>query len=226
MFKKIILASVAIAALVFVSSASATLIISIDQTGANKAVNVDSARAWNFGITDVGAAYFSANGLAFNSALFDAKIHKDTTAPLVFSLYSGLGGNVNGNTLLTSVSIPASEFDNKYSGGDLFSFVPKTLGMGYYSVTLTTTAPNASTKDYFLKQGVLTLRDDKLNALNSAYWLQDQGVGNATSAFNGTGSLSSGVAMAPEASSVFAMVAIAGLSFGGALVRRVRQQSA
>lgn len=69
-----------------------------------------------------GAAYFSANGLLFDSVLFDAKVHKDTTAPLVFTIYSGLGGNVNGNTALATVSVPSSEFNQEYTGGDAFAF--------------------------------------------------------------------------------------------------------
>jgi len=81
MFKKLI-STVAFATLALVGSASANLIISIDQTGANDPVNVDNPRAWNFGVTEKGAAYFTANGLSFDSALFDAKLHKDTTAPL------------------------------------------------------------------------------------------------------------------------------------------------
>ena len=189
-----ILAVVAMVVLGCAASASANLIIAIDNTGANQPVNVDNPRAWNFGITQTGADYFSANGFTFDSALFDAKLHKDTTAPLVFSIYSGLGGNVNGNSLVASVSVPSSEFNQQYLGGNgkLFTFAPQTFTMGYYSATLTSTAPDKATQDYFLKQGKLVLMNSDQTPLASSYWLQDQGTGNATSTFNGSGSLGGG----------------------------------
>ena len=229
MIKKFIISAVATATLALAMSASATVIIDIANTGGNDPVNVDNPRAWNFGITDVGAAYFSANGLAFNTAIFDAKVHKDTTAPLVFSLYSGLGGNVNGNKLMASVTLPASDFDQQYTdgAGSPFLFTPQTLGMGYYSVTLTSSAPDKSTQDYFLKQGKLVLEDQNQQTLNSSFWLQDQGTGDATITFNGTGSLTSGtMAVAPEPSTIFAMIAITAFSFGGGVVRRIRRKAA
>jgi len=206
---------------------SANLIIAIDQTGANNPVNINNARAWNFGITSVGAAYFSAHGLSFNSALLDAKIHNNTTAPLVFTIYSGLGGNVNGNAVLTTLSLPSSEFDQQYAddGGNLFTFRPQLFTKGYYSVTVTSRAPDNSTQDYFLKQGKLTLLDSHETPLDSAFWLQDQGTGNATGVFNGTGSLGvSGVALVPEVSGTWALALIGVVSFGGAFLRGLRRK--
>ena len=171
MFKKFISTSVALVALAFASSASAALIISIDNTGANDPVNVDNPRAWNFGVTAAGAAFLSSTGLTFDTALFDAKLHKDTTAPLVFSIYSGLGGNINGNTLLTSVSVPASQFNQQYAGGagSLVAFAPEQFSTGYYSVTLTSVAPDQATQDYFLKQGKLQLENANGTVLDSSY---------------------------------------------------------
>jgi uncharacterized membrane protein YgcG len=194
MIKKFISAAIGIASLAIVGSASANLIIAIDQTGANNPVNIDNPRAWNFGITQAGANYFSAHGIPFDSAMFDAKVHKDTEAPLVFSLYSGLGGNINGNTLLSRVSIDASKFDQKYEdgGANIFTFTPKVLGMGYYSATLTSTAPDKATEDYFLKQGKLALKNADGTAMDSSYWLQDNGTGDATGTFNGSGNLNNG----------------------------------
>ena len=236
MFKKLILAAVGLASLAMVGSASANLIIAIDNTGANNPVNIDNPRAWNFGVTAAGASYFSANGISFDSALFDAKVHNDTSAPLVFSLYSGLGGKVNGNTLLTSVSVPASQFDQQYLGGAgrLFTFAPETLGMGYYSVTLTSTAPDHATQDYFLKQGKLALENSNGTVLDSAYWLQDQGTGDATGTFNGAGVLGGGgsgggagggVALAPEPSTWAGMAALSMFTFGAPLLRRFKKQA-
>lgn len=189
-----IAAAVALCALACIGSASANLIIAIDNTGANQPVNVDNPRAWNFGITQTGADYFSTNGFTFDSALFDAKLHKDTTAPLVFSIYSGLGGNVNGNSLMASVSVPYTEFNQQYLGGagKMFTFAPQTFTMGYYSATLTSAAPDVATQDYFLKQGKLVLMNADQTLLDSSFWLQDQGTGGATSSFNGSGSLGGG----------------------------------
>ena len=52
--------------------------------------------------------------------------------------------------------------------------------MGYYSATLTSTAPDQATQDYFLKQGKLVLMNADLTPLASSYWLQDSGTGNAS----------------------------------------------
>ena len=228
MFKKLISA---IAALVIFASANAqaNLIIAIDQTGANDPVNVSSPRAWNFGITSAGAAYFQAQGITFDSALFDAKDHNDTTAPLVFSLYSGLGGNVAGNRLITSLTVPSTQFNNQYLGGKgrLFTFTPEMLTAGYYSVTLTSTAPNKATEDYFLKEGKLTLLEsNNLTTLNSSYWVQDNGTGNATSVFNGNSNLEVGqvAVLAPEPPPVTGMLVIAGLALGGVLANFLRKE--
>jgi hypothetical protein len=218
-----ILAAVALAALACTGSASANLIVAIDNTGANDPVNVENPRAWNFGITQTGADYFSANGISFDSALFDAKVHNDTAAPIVFSVYSGLGGDVNGNSLLASVSVPASEFNQQYLGGsgNLFTFAPQTFTRGYYSATLTSTAPDQATQDYFLKQGKLVLMNADQTPLDSSYWLQDQGTGHATSTFDGSGSLGGGgsnggggVAAVPETSTwVMGFLALGAVGF-------------
>ena len=211
---------------------SANLIIAIDQTGANDPVNVDQSRAWNFGVTSAGAAYLAQNGLTFDSALFDAKIHKDTVAPLVFTLYSGLGGNVNGNTVLAQVSVPSSEFNQQYTGGlgDLVLFKPQLFTKGYYSVTLTSTAADKATTEYVLKQGKLELLNSNQTPLDSLYWLQDQGVGHATSTFNGNGSLGGdtggGVALVPEVNAAWAISLLVGLSFGGSFLRRFQKKPA
>lgn len=221
------LATVALAVLGFAGSATADLIIAIDNTGANQPVSVDTPRAWNFGITQTGAEYFSANGITFDSALFDAKLHKDTIDPLVFSIYSGLGGNVNGNSVLASVSVPSSEFNQQYLGGNgkLFAFAPQTFTMGYYSATLTSNAPDQATQDYFLKQGKLVLMNADQTPLASSYWLQDEGTGNATSnpppgslGGGGSGGGGGGVVAVPETSTwVMGFLALGAVVF---MVRR------
>lgn len=219
-----------LAVLACAGSASAnSMIIAIDNTGANQPVNVDAPRAWNFGITQAGADYFSANSFAFDSALFDAKVHKDTTKDLVFSIYSGLGGNVNGNSRVASVSVPSTEFNQQYLGGagKLFTFAPQTFTMGYYSATLTSEAPDKATEDYFLKRGKLVLMNADQTPLQASYWLQDQGNGNASSTFNGSGSLGGGgsggggVSTVPETSTwVMGFLAVGAVVF---IVRRAGQ---
>lgn len=223
--KTLLSVAVAIGMLGAVTPLSANLIIAIGQAGANQPVNVDAPRTWNFGVTSVGAAYFAESGLSFDTALFDAKDHKDTTAPLVFTLWSGLGGNATGNTALATVTVPASQFNQQYSGGagKLFTFSPLILDAGYYSVTLTSTAPNDATQDYFLKQGLLTLEDSSGNALSSSLWVQDQSVGNATTTFNGPGLVSDAVALVPEVNAVWPLGIVGALSMGSLALRRGRK---
>ena len=223
--KTLLSVAFAIGVLGAASPLSANLIIAIGQAGANQPVNVDAPRTWNFGVTSVGAAYFASNGLSFDSALFNAKDHQGTTAPLVFTLWSGLGGNVSGNTALASVTVPADQFNQQYAGGagKLFTFSPLILSTGYYSVTLTSAAPDDATKDYFLKQGLLTLEDSNGNALASSLWVQDQGVGNATTSFNGTGLVSDAVALVPEVNAVWPLGIVGALSMGSLALRRGRR---
>lgn len=232
---KQIFVAVVLGVLTCSGSAFANLIIAIDNTGANHPVNVDNPRAWNFGITQTGADYFSANGISFDSALFDAKLHNDTSAPLVFSVYSGLGGNVNGNSVLASVSVPYTEFNQQYLGGagKLFTFAPQTFTMGYYSATLTSTAPDQATQDYFLKQGKLVLMNADQTLLDSSYWLQDQGTGNATSTpppgslgggGSGGGSGGGGVVAVPETSTW--VMGFLALGAAGFMARRNAKLSA
>lgn len=224
MIKQIYAMAIALGIFGAMNLASANLIIAINQTGANDPVNIDSPRVWNFGVTSVGAAYFSANGITFDSALFDAKTHNDTTAPLVFTIYSGLGGNVAGNTALSSITMPASQFNQQYAGGAgrLFTFNALALTTGYYSVTLTSTAADKATEDYFLKQGKLALLNSDGTAMNSSYWLQDQGTGNATATFTGSGSLYPS-ALAPEVNPAWAMAILGLVSFGKMALRRQRK---
>ena len=209
----------------------ANLIIAINNTGANDPVSIDSPRAWNFGVTAAGASFFQTNGITFDSALFDAKVHKDTVAPLVFTLYKGLGGNVAGNTSIATVSLGANKFTQKYSdgAGSLFTFTPEMLTAGYYSATLTSIAANGATTEYFLKQGTLSLLDSNMKALDSSYWVQDSGTGHATTTFSGpaldNGGGGGGLVLAPEPNAVLAMLMVGGLSIGGSLVQRIRKSA-
>jgi hypothetical protein len=208
-------------------TARANVIITIDQTGANDPVSSSTPRAWNFGITDVGAQYFSANGITFDTAIFWAKDGVKTTDSLTFTLYSGLGGDVAGNTILAQVTLPASVFNQQYANGadNPFTFTGLTLTTGYYSATLTTTASNSANQEYFLKDGKLVLENSDGTTLASSYWLQDQGTGSAGTSFNGTGSLiSDTVTLAPEVNATWAMGIVGAISFGGMFVRKGRKR--
>jgi hypothetical protein len=208
MYKKFKYATCAALILGAAATANAGFLVSIDQTGANNPVSSASGRAWNFGITDAGAAYIAANNVTFDGGFFELKDFSGTTAPIVFSVYSGLGGNVNGNTLLFSVSHTPDQFSGQYSGnpGNTFLFGSAlTLTAGYYSATLTTTAPDVSNQEYFLKEGSLIIQ-----GLDSQYWLADSGTGTATTTFNS-------VTPVPEPSTWWGLAAsvvgVAGIAF-------------
>ena len=226
---KLIFATMALLTTGAIEHVPANLVISIDQTGANSPINEENGRVWNFGVTSKGADYFAANGLTFDSALFAAKDHKETTAPLVFTLYSGLGGNVKGNTALATFSMPSSAFNQQYASGagSLFTFNPQLFTKGYYSVTLTSTADNDSTEDYFLKQGKLSLLNSNDTPLASDLWLQDLGTGNAGAVFRGTGTLdNSDSTLAPEPNALWVMAIVTGLSIGGSFLSRFQTKTA
>ena len=218
MAKKFLLAAMAFLTLGALDRLSANVIIDIDQTGANDPVSATSPRAWNFGITTAGAAYFSANGITFDTAIFDAKIHSGATDPLVFTLYSGLGGNQPGNTVLATVTHAANTFNNQYGGtaASTFDFTGLSLTTGYYSVTLTSSASSDPNSEYFLKQGMLALENSNGTTLNSSFWLQAKGTGNATST----------LALVPEPNAAWAAALIAGVSIGGSFLRRFQRKPA
>lgn len=199
-----------------VSTTQAAYIIAIDNTGANDPVNITNTRVWNFGITQAGADFFSTNGITFDAALFDAKRGSQTLEenPLVFTVYRGLGGAVNGNAVVATVSEPKSKFDNSYLGGDIFYWTPGSqLSTGYYSVTLSSTTPSGGNTEYFLKSGKVVLKDQNQVALDSSFWVQDQSLGTATAVFSGTTALPA--TPVPEPSQVALMLLGVGTVFFG-----------
>ena len=97
---------------------------------------------------------------------------------------------------------------------------------------MTSTAPDHATEDYFLKQGKLALKNANGTAMDSAYWLQDNGTGDATGTFNGSGNLGGGaggagggIALAPEPGTWAGMVGLSLFTFGGSIMRRFKKQA-
>ena len=157
-------------------SRATSVLIAIDNTGANDRVNVDNPRVWNFGIANSGTT------LTVNRALFGLNDGgNNTNQNITFSLYSGLGGNQSvSNTLLFSVSLTPAQVDGFYTTMEEFAFSTFTFSAGNYSAMLTTTQP-AGNGSYFLKLGKLTLYNDTGGAvdpttgtpLSPTLWTQD-----------------------------------------------------
>jgi MYXO-CTERM domain-containing protein len=176
----------------FQRAQAVNVLITVDNTGANIPVSTSAPRTWNFAIKE---------GYSFTvgRSLFGLNDGNQTSEPIIFSVWQGLGGNQPANTLLTTVSLTPAQVDGFYTTLEEFSFVPLTLTAGYYSVTLTSIAPDSpANKHYFLKSGRAVLMVDNANVdgstdttlastavtLGYEFWDQDSSTdGTATTTF-------------------------------------------
>ncbi|MGA0845922.1 MAG: hypothetical protein ACO3RV_05215 [Luteolibacter sp.] len=149
------------------SAPAVNVLIAIDHTGANQQVSANTSRTWNFAIK---AGY----SITVGRASFGLNAGNKTVEDITFKVWSGLGGDVAGNSLLTTVSLAPAMVDNSFSTLENFDFAPLPLAAGYYSVTLSTNAATGN-QSYYLKSGraVLKIDDDSGLVLGSDYWLQD-----------------------------------------------------
>jgi hypothetical protein len=151
----------------------ANALLAIDQTGANDPVDAGSGRTWNFRMTA------SAGGVVkIDRALLGLSKGVNATADVTFKLYSGLGGDQAGNTVLRQATLTSLQVDTSFTTQEVFAFEELTLTPGDYSATLTTTASAGDTA-YELKNGKMSLYDasgyvDPTSTVLSAYyWVQD-----------------------------------------------------
>ena len=157
-------------------SHATSVLIAIDNTGANDPVNFTHPRVWNFQISSSGTT------LTVNRALFGLNDGgNQTTENIVFSLYAGLGGHQDANnTLLRTVTLTPADVDGFFTTMEEFSFGNLSLTAGNYSATLMSQEP-AGNGSYMLKLGKLTLYNDNGgtpdlstgNVLSSSLWVQD-----------------------------------------------------
>lgn len=149
-FKSIALALVTSVALV--APSFGTVLISIDITGANDPVDSGSSRTWNFSVTQ---------SFEVSRSIFSVKRGSQTDQPIIFSLYSGLGGT---GDLLRSYSLAAASEDTSYDPPTIFDFENIVLTAGNYSATLTSTTGTSGAFQYFLKNGAIKLYNDNGSA--------------------------------------------------------------
>lgn len=150
------------------SAQAVSVLITVDNTGANLPVSISAPRTWNFAIKE-------GSSITVGKALFGLNDGVNTSQDITFSIWNGLGGNVSGNTLQTTVSLGPIQVDGFFATLEEFAFTPTTLTPGNYSVTLTSNASDAANQSYFLKSGavVLQLDDGSGTPLSSDYWVQD-----------------------------------------------------
>lgn len=155
------------------------VLITIDHTGANHRVSADTPRTWNFAIK---AGY----SITVGRASFGLNAGNKTIEDITFKVWSGLGGDVSGNSLLTTVSLAPALVDNSFNTLENFDFAPLVLAAGNYSITLNSDAAPGN-ESYYLKSGraVLKMSDESGLVLGSKYWLQDANDdGTATTVFS------------------------------------------
>lgn len=150
------------------SAHAVSVIITVDNTGANLPVSTSAPRTWNFAIKE-------GRSINVGRALFGLNDGVKTSEKITFTMWKGLGGDVSGSVVQTTVSLGPTQVDGFYATLEEFTFTPMTLTAGNYSVTLTSNASDAANQSYFLKSGALFLQldDGSGTPLDSAYWVQD-----------------------------------------------------
>jgi hypothetical protein len=124
--------------------------VNLGITGANAGLDASTPRWWNFTVTSAGAA----QGLIVVTGNITIKKQQSASSPVVFSLWSGFttNGSTSANSLLATMSMSASSLTQQFTP-TIFSFnpVPSQLGVGAYSLTLTTLDSGAANTGYGLK---------------------------------------------------------------------------
>jgi hypothetical protein len=182
----------------------ANALLAIDHTGTNDPVDASSGRTWNFRMTA------SAGGVVkIDRALFALSKGVNATADMTFKLYSGLGGDQAGNTVLREATLTSLQVDTSLTTQEVFAFEELTLTPGDYSATLTTTAPAGDTA-YELKNGKMAIYDASgyvdptSTVLSSFYWVQDSNdSGSAGTSLVANGSQDTGSALQVAEISVY-----------------------
>ncbi|MCX6840566.1 MAG: cadherin domain-containing protein, partial [Verrucomicrobia bacterium] len=179
-------------------------LLAIDNTGANDPVNINTGRTWNFRISA------GAGGVVkIDRALFGLNKGNNAVADITFKIYSGLGGDQAGNTVLRQATLTSLQVDNFFTTQEVFAFEELTLTPGDYSATLTTTAASGNTA-YALKNGKISLYDASgyvdanSTVLSSFYWVQDSNdTGTAGTSFVVNSSQATGSALQVAEISVY-----------------------
>ena len=179
-------------------------LLAIDNTGANDPVNINTGRTWNFRISAA-----AGGAVKIDRALFGLNKGNNAVADITFKIYSGLGGDQAGNTVLRQATLTSLQVDNFFTTQEVFAFEELTLTPGDYSATLTTAAASGNTA-YALKNGKISLYDASgyVNAnstvLSSFYWVQDSNdTGTAGTSFAVNSSQDAGSALQVAEISVY-----------------------
>lgn len=156
------------------ATASPTVALGTEKTVTTASLDASSKKTWNFRISASAGSL-----LRVQKAYFRLAKNAGTTSDVTFTLYDDLGGDLPGNSVLAQVSLTAAQVDAAISEESTFTFPEVLLLAGDYSVTLSTTAPDA-TSGYVVTMGRFGVYDASSYAVNgintllaSTYWIQD-----------------------------------------------------
>lgn len=196
-----------ILAILACSNVKGSIIISLDQTGANLGLNVDEPRVWNFSVSQ---------NIDVSLARFAMKNGNSTTEPVVFELFDNLGAT---GDLIASSTLDPSAFSSSAYVSEDFSFTSQTLTPGNYSAKLSSTAPaSPNNVTYFMKAGRITLYEaDGVTELGSEYYTPDSTTDGSAS----TDPVVSASSAVPEPSTALALSLMMLLTFFGRRKRAV-----
>jgi fibronectin-binding autotransporter adhesin len=137
-----------------------------NSTGANRSFDATAPITYNFGVTPIG----ENAGLIAIQFDFTALRGQSATAPVVFTIYDGLGGT---GTAQATQSIPASSFRTAFNSATSVLTTPLPLESGYYSLKVTTAATGSGADTYQWKDGVLKLTNTSSTPLTSYFYVED-----------------------------------------------------
>jgi hypothetical protein len=160
-------------------------------TGGNRSFTTNLPITYNFGVTEAGAAA----GLSAIQFRFTALRGNNATAPVIFTIYDGLGAT--GNVIATT-SIPAASFGASFVTVDSTLSSPVALPAGAFSIQLTTTSSGIGADTWRWKDGPLRLLSSSGNDLGRFLYVEDS---NTTGTAGTTLVANSGVLAQPSLTS-------------------------
>ena len=176
-----------------VSGQAENVYMAVGQSSGSGNLTVSSVNSlrYNFGVTEQGGSA----GLSAVQVDFTVDRGQQTTDPVVFTVYDGLGGSLGTGSVVSTTSVPAATFSAaSFNPATVLLAAPLSLASGYYSLEITTNSPGTSNDKYQIKDGVFRLTDTTGSALSGLYFVEDS---NSTGSAGTTLTAASGVLAQP-----------------------------
>lgn len=136
----------------------------------NLTVSATQPLRYNFGVTQQGGDA----GLSAVQIDFTVDRGQQTTDPVIFTVYDGLGGTLGTGSAVSTTSVPAATFSSaSFNPATVAITTPLALSSGYYSLEITTASVGSSNDKYQIKDGVLRLTNTARTSLSGLLFVED-----------------------------------------------------